>query len=396
VWRILAPAILLLSAASPGLAQGSQLTAYSDASYPQEWRLLHDYWFNTTSFLNDTRTFHVRIAVPAAGTYVWTMPDHGGIRPDLPNPLSRMFSVFRVTLDGESWDLAAKNTTTPFAADGASDLHFTFSYRIANLSPYEYTTILEETQRVRDAERAQWPDANIVSRPNEASGFIRLQQVSSDQKPPDCPSGACADITYLAARDFNLVFNLIGKAFQLTFHQATHIPVERASDGLWAAGSSYTSNAAFDATIQAVGNLTKHPVAVRLDARDGALVATLRPGQSRVAVTLPSGTHQFHYAFDPESPGGAIAIHAPRSSAGLLDAIRIPPDGHRDLPLLWLALALAALAFLAFAAHRRRFTWYEYQRDRLYLVVDRLGHKPNREHRGRPPPLARVRQPGGR
>jgi hypothetical protein len=373
-------AVLLAAVLLAAPVQG-ELTAYSDASYPQEWRLLHDYWFNTTTFLEDSRTFHVRIAAPPAGTYVWSLPERGGIQPDLPNPLSRLFSRFQITLDQTTWDLATQNTTTPFASDG-NDLRFTFKYRIANLSPYEYTSVLEDTRRIRDAERAQWPSGNIVSRQQEVSGFIRLKQVTAEREQEPCPTGTCADVVPLAARDFNLVFNLVGEAFRLTFHPAP-TRVERTSGAaILAAGSSYTSNAAYEATLA-----SDIPVEVRLDG--SRFLAKLTPGHT-ATVTLPQGTHRFHYEY--AGGPGVVGIQATRTGQGIRDELPEPPaDGW---PLWWLAAILAIAAATWLALRQRRYTWYEYQRGRMYVVVDRQGIKPNRDHHGPAPILARIRRPG--
>lgn len=392
--------MLLFCAVPATSAQGNQqITAYSDATYPQEWRLINDYWFNATTFLLDERTFHVRLSIPDAGDYAWQMPESGGVRPDLPNPLSRLFTTFQVTRQGShsTWDLARMNATPTFHADGANDVVFTLSYCIRDLSPYDYSELVDQTRAVRDAERDQWPDGNIVSHVNEVSGFIRLQQVTSDSESASCPSGTCADITHLVARDFNLVFNLTAKAFQLLFHQASEIPVSRTSGGVVsAAGSSYTSNAAFDATITATGNLTKHGVSVTLDSPTGRLVAHLDPGHSVVRTKLPGGDHRFYYVFNSDEPAfGSISVRSPRSTTYVLDAVALQPNHPEDIPLWWLALAALALILFALAVRRRRFTWYEYQRGNLYLVVDAKGRKATREHHGRPPPFVRIRQPNG-
>ena len=389
--------VFLLASPLVAAAGNQQLTAYSDASYPQEWRILHDYWFNATSFLEDSRTFHVRMAIPAAGEYVWTMPETGGVEPGLANPLADLFTSLRISLQGNTttWDLAKANTTTPFHADGVHDLLFTFTYRIKNLSPYEYSSILDETRQVRQAERRQWPDGNIVSRPNEASGFIRLQQVSSDSRPDACEE-TCAGFTNLMARDFNLVFNLRGHAFQLVFRQATEITFTQPDPLTYLVpGSSYSANAEFDATITPLGNLTSHAVDVLLD--DPSQPAIAQVHGKPVSVKLPAGDHRFYYRIHlghaDETVAGAMAIRSPRSPTGIVDTIHVSPAAEHDPP--WLLLALAVLgAILAVAAwRRRRFTWYEYQRGQLYLVVDNRGREPAREHRGRAPLLARIRQP---
>lgn len=377
--RVLLAFVLLVAP-----VQAAELTAYSDASYPQEWRILHDYWFNTTTLLQDSRTFHVRIAAPPPGEYVWTLPERGGIQPDLPNPLSRLFSQFRITLNQTTWDLAAQNTTTPFPADGHGDLLFTFTYRIANLSPYEYTSILDDTRRIRDAERAQWPDGNIVSRPNEASGFIRLKQVTNEREDKPCPSGTCADVTPLAARDFNLVFNLAGEAFHLTFHPALPEAARDPSGTVHAVGSSYTANAAYQAVLRA----TSIHVDVLLDGN--RLIASLAPGRD-ATVTLPPGMHRFHYSY--ASGPGSVDVQATRTRSGIHDELS-EPAASSGWPLWWIAALLGVAAAAWLAQRQRRFTWYEYQRGKVYVVVDRRGLKPNRDHRGRPPPLARIRRPG--
>lgn len=378
-----------------------QITAYSDASYPQEWRLLNDYWFNATSFLNDTRTFHVRMTIPSAGDYVWTIPESGGLDPALPNPLAHLFSTLLLARPGNSttWDLARTNTTPRFHADGANDVVFTFTYRIRNLTPYEYSSIIDQTIQVRNAERQRWPTGNIVTHANEASGFIRLQQVSSDRQPGSC-SETCAGFTDLVARDFNFVFNLAGHPFQLLFRQIQEIAIETPDPSTYlVTGSSYTANAAFDATITAYGNLTGRAVEVLLDDPIHP-TATIRldPTHQAVRTKLPEGDHRFYYrihlAQENEALDGAITIRSPRSATSVVDAIHVTPPMQPDPSwLLWIIAAALAILFLALAARRRRYTWYEYQRGQLYLVVDRKGSKPAREHRGRAPFLARIRQP---
>ncbi|MHB8632585.1 MAG: hypothetical protein ACYDBQ_01270 [Thermoplasmatota archaeon] len=392
---------LCVAAMIPGaLAQADQQpTAYSDATYPQEWRLVNDYWFNATTFLGDERSFTVRMTMPSAGDYVWAMLETGGVNLTLPNPLAHLFSTFTLEQHGAgaAWDLARANLTPAFHADGVHDLFFTVTYRIAHLSPYEYTSIIDQTIQVRDAERRLWPNGNIVTHPNEASGFIRLEQVSRDASPGSC-SGTCAGMTQLIARDFDLVFNLVGHPFQLTFQQAAHVDVSPAENQTYlAAGSSYTANAAFQATITTSGDLIGNATAALLDdpAQPSATIA-LDARQPTTQATFPAGNHRLYYRIDdPDGAAveGAVAVTSPRATSSIQDAIRIQPSPPQDYTWAWVLPIAGAVGLALALAQRRRFTWYEYQPGTLYLVVDRLGRKPDREHHGRPPLLARIRPP---
>ncbi|MHB8632587.1 MAG: hypothetical protein ACYDBQ_01280 [Thermoplasmatota archaeon] len=118
---------LFVTAMIPGaLAQADQQpTASSSATYPKEWRLVNDYWFNATTFFGDERSFSVRMTIPSAGDYVWSMPESGGVKLTLPNPLAQLFTRFAVQETGDiAWDLTRTNTTPAFHADGVHDIVF--------------------------------------------------------------------------------------------------------------------------------------------------------------------------------------------------------------------------------------------------------------------------------
>lgn len=374
----LAAAVLL---AAVGAVQANQApTAYSDDTHPQEWRIYHDAWNNRTTYLGDTASFNVRMHVPAAGRYTWTLPAMGGVRPDLPNPIATLFDSFEVHgPTGRLGDLARSNATQEVEADGVHDIAFHFTFRIRNLTPYEYTAILEASEAVLDAERTAWPAARISSFPGQVVGFIRFEQASSSAPTPPCED-TCAGLTGLVQRDFNLVFRLAGHPFSLHFHQAPEVSIEELSDAVVAIGSRYVANADFDAQVRVTG--TGGPVQLLLDQPGTEPLATLDLGTT--TVRLPAGEHRFLYRIDGPPASLTVSITSERSATQIQDEVML--EASRDGT--WMLLLPLPLVLLL---RRRRFIWNQHDA-RLYTVVDRRGRLPPRLHQGRPPPFALVRK----